>query len=262
MKDGEKPKERLLVELRELRQRVEELEAADAELQKTQTFYQQLVEGSGDAIIALDKKGTVVTWNIGAERMLGWKAEEILGYPHARHQTDETKEEIGKYLRQILAGESLDNIEMPLLTKNGTWFDALVTGSPIRDLSGEIVAAHVIIKDITERKRAEEVTRERESALKSIFRVAPIGIGVVADRVIKQANDRLCEMLGYSREELLDKSARMLYPTRGDYEFVGKEKYEQIKREGQGTVETRWLRKGGEVINILLSSTPFDPDDF
>ena len=43
---------------------------------------------------------------------------------------------------------------------------------------------------------------ESEASLKSIFRVAPIGIGVVHDRVLSQVNDRVCEMLGYSAEEL------------------------------------------------------------
>jgi len=126
---------------------------------------------------------------------------------------------------------------------------------------GEIEYVSGIFFNITDHKQAEEALKESEATLKSIFRAAPIGIGLVYNRVIKQANDRLCEMVGYSRDELLEQSARMLYPTEKEFEYVGQEKYDQIKRFGTGTVETRWQRKDGKVIHIWLSSTPLDPED-
>ncbi len=102
---------------------------------------------------------------------------------------------------------------------------------------------------------------ESESRLRSIFLAAPIGIGVVVDRIVKDANDRLCDMTGYSRSELVGQSARMLYPTYEEYNHVGSEKYRQIKEKGTGSVETRWRRKDGTIIDVLLSSTPFNPVD-
>lgn len=100
-----------------------------------------------------------------------------------------------------------------------------------------------------------------ESRLKSIFLAAPVGIGVVVDRIIKDANNRLCDMTGYSRDKLVGQSARMLYATDADYDYVGSEKYCQIAEKGTGSVETRWRRKDGPVIDVLLSSTPFNPAD-
>ncbi len=115
--------------------------------------------------------------------------------------------------------------------------------------------------EITGRKRTEETLREREEELKSIFRAAPTGIGLVCDRVLKQVNDRVCEMTGYSRDELIGQDARIFYPTDEDYEYVGKEKYIQIKKRGTGTVATRFKRKNGEIIHVLMSSTPLVPND-
>ncbi len=115
---------------------------------------------------------------------------------------------------------------------------------------------------IEEKKQAEDALRESEAALKSIFRAAPTGIGVLCDRVIKQANKRLCEIVGYSHEELLGKSARMLHPTEKDFEYVVREQYKHIRERGTGTVEIRWQREDGKIIDVLLSSTPIDPDDF
>ncbi|MBU2622785.1 MAG: PAS domain S-box protein, partial [Proteobacteria bacterium] len=102
---------------------------------------------------------------------------------------------------------------------------------------------------------------DSESRLRSIFLAAPVGIGVVVERIIKNANDRLCGMTGYSRDELAGQSARMLYLTDADYNYVGSEKYRQISEKSTGSVETRWRRKDGTVIDVLLSSSPLDPTD-
>ena len=111
------------------------------------------------------------------------------------------------------------------------------------------------------RKRAEEAFREQDIKMSSIFRAAPIGIGMVIKRVLWEANNMLCSMTGYSREELLGQNARILYPSQEDYDYVGQEKYRQIGEKNIGAVETRWKKKDGTIIHIFLSSTPLDPDD-
>jgi PAS domain S-box-containing protein len=122
---------------------------------------------------------------------------------------------------------------------------------------------HVIaqIRDITQKKAAEAAIQEREARLQSIIRAAPAGIGMVANRVIREVNDQLCTMTGYTSAELIGKSARVLYSSDEEFEQVGVEKYRQIALVGRGSIETRWKRKDGEIIDILLSSTPLDPRD-
>jgi PAS domain S-box-containing protein len=77
--------------------------------------------------------------------------------------------------------------------------------------------------------------------------------------VIKEANERFCEILGYSFEEIIGKNARMLYLSDEDFEYVGHEKYSQIHKKGVGAVETRFRRKDGNTVDVLLSSAPIDP---
>lgn len=110
--------------------------------------------------------------------------------------------------------------------------------------------------EIEERELVEKALRESEANITSLFKAAPIGIGLVLNRVIQRVNDKFCEMLTYSREELIGQDARMIYPTQEDYEWVGKEKYRQIADYGIGTVETRFKTKDGKIIDILLSSAP------
>ncbi len=108
------------------------------------------------------------------------------------------------------------------------------------------------------------VTAEQERELRklrNLFLGAPVGIGLVANRCLLDVNRRMCQMIGYTREELIGHNARVLYPTDQDYNYVGVEKYRQIDETGTGTVETRWQRKDGEIINILLSSTLLDSAD-
>ncbi len=115
--------------------------------------------------------------------------------------------------------------------------------------------------DITKRKVAEMALSDSEIKIRSVFRAAPIGIGVVTDRVLQEVNSFFCQITGYTKEELLGNSARMLYLSDEDYEYVGREKYRQIQEKGTGTVETQFRRKDGKVIDVLLSSTPLDLSD-
>ncbi len=116
-------------------------------------------------------------------------------------------------------------------------------------------------EEIEARKKSEEALRESEGRMRSIFRVAPTGIGVVCDRVFIEVNARVCEMTGYTREELLGKSAEILYPSQEEFIRVGIEKYQQITDRGTGTIETFWRKRNGTIINIILSSTPIDSND-
>jgi PAS domain S-box-containing protein len=115
-----------------------------------------------------------------------------------------------------------------------------------------------IVHDVTDKRKAEKLVLESKSKLESIFRVAPAGIGVISNRVFAEINDRFCEIVGYSREELLGKESALVYPSKEEFEWVGKEKYRQIQEKGTGSVETRFKRKDGKIVNIILISTPLD----
>lgn len=134
-------------------------------------------------------------------------------------------------------------------TYKGWFFVATSAGALLLLLDHEIKKNH----------KTEDALRSSEAYLSSVFRAAPVGMGVVINRTFQSVNDRLCDMTGYSRKELLLKSSRILYANDEDYDAVGREKYLQISESGSGTVETRWKRKNGQIIDVLMSSTPIDP---
>ncbi len=118
-----------------------------------------------------------------------------------------------------------------------------------------------LLAEAVARKQMEDALCESRERLQSIFRVAPIGIGMVHNRVLLEVNPRICEMTGYSEDELVGQNARILYPTDEDFDYVGQEKYRQIAGTGTGAVETRWRRKDGTILHILLASTRLRPGD-
>jgi PAS domain S-box-containing protein len=132
------------------------------------------------------------------------------------------------------------------------------TRDALEAIAAQIGGVIARVRAESQRDATLEALRESEAKLQSIFRAAPTGIGLVSERVLLQVNDRICEMLGYSCDELVGQSARVLYPSDEDFEYVGRE-YAQVRERGTGTVETRWQHKDGRIVDVLLSSTPFDP---
>ena len=114
---------------------------------------------------------------------------------------------------------------------------------------------------ILKQNETESSLRESEQYLRSIFRAAPIGIGVSIDRKLIQLNEQIYKMTGYTEEEFIGQSARMLYQSNDDYKQVGRGTYKQIQDHGTGIIETCWKQKDGGIINVLISSTPLDRGD-
>jgi PAS domain S-box-containing protein len=112
-----------------------------------------------------------------------------------------------------------------------------------------------------EKRETEAKLRENEAKLHSIFSAAPGGIGLVVGRCFVEVNDTFCNLTGYSREELIGNDSLMVYPTKEDYDFVGREKYRQIAVSGSGSVETRLKCKDGRILNVIMSSSVLDKND-
>ncbi|MDW7732902.1 MAG: PAS domain-containing sensor histidine kinase, partial [Methanolobus sp.] len=108
---------------------------------------------------------------------------------------------------------------------------------------------------------AQKAVKQNEEKLKSIFRAAPVGIGVVVNRVFTNVNSHISEMTGYGYNELIGSNTLMLYPAQEEFDYIGRELYRETAEKGTGTIETRWKRKDGAVIDVLLSSSPIDTSD-
>jgi PAS domain S-box-containing protein len=221
-----------------------------------------LTDNMVDAISQVDAERSVVYCSPSVERVFGIKQADLIGRNAYERVHPEDAEGVRQQAMGAIASQAAwIRAEYRYLHGRGeyVWVE-----SSIRLLfaeNGDFTGAVIASRDITERKHAEERLRERENLLSSIFRAAPTGIGMVSNRRLLAVNDRICEMIGCSREELIGKSARVFYPGDADFEYVGTEKYRQIAERGTGTVETRWQCKDGRTIDVLLSSTPINALD-
>ncbi len=132
----------------------------------------------------------------------------------------------------------------------------------IEQLSNEVAELRQRLARLeTDSRRVAEELQESRASMQSVLKAAPIGIGLVHDRVLHWVSDHMIEMLGYSGDELIGKSARVLYEDDEEFERVGTDKYQEIREKGVGEIETRWKRKDGRLIDVYMKSTPVDPAD-
>lgn len=107
-------------------------------------------------------------------------------------------------------------------------------------------------------KILKEKSDIQQSELNSLLSESLMGIGVVCEMVIIDVNTRFCEMLGYTKDELIGKNLRMVYPSDEELDFVIREEHGQVREKGKGSVETKLLTKHNTIIHVSLSLTPFD----
>ena len=115
-----------------------------------------IVASTDDAIMGKDLNGIITDWNFGAERIFGYTSDEMIGASIMRLiPADRQKEEL-EILSRIRRGERVDHFESIRLAKGGRQLVCAITVSPIKDSSGHVVGASKVVRDITERKRAEQ----------------------------------------------------------------------------------------------------------
>jgi two-component system NtrC family sensor kinase len=144
------------------------------ELIETKFFLESVIEKAGDAISVMDLEGRILYWNEGAERIYGYKKEEVIGKRPSEffHPGDEKTErddecQMDSLMSRVREGEVVSNHEARRKTKDGREITVRMTVSPLRNAEGAIIGATRICRDITHLKKAEErlILAERLSSL-------------------------------------------------------------------------------------------------
>ena len=123
---------------------------------ETRLHLAAIVESSNDAIISMTLDGIILSWNAAAERIFGFTETEAIGQPMAMLIPAALRDENRMILQRLRSGRRIDTYESLRLTKTEKKLHVAITVSPLRDAEGTVVAAAAILRDITERKQAEE----------------------------------------------------------------------------------------------------------
>jgi len=196
------------------------IEERTRELEKTKNYLESILKYSTDMIITTDTKGRIVTFNEGAEQMLGYTRDEAIGtfmedyYLH--------REERGRLLSMIESGQPVVNYETQLVRKDGRIIDISLSLSLLKDEAGKVIGTVGISKDITSLKKAQQQLKEYSLSLESMVEkrtleleeskshleamLSGIADGVVftdRDNKITFINDAAVAMFNIKREEAL-----------------------------------------------------------
>jgi len=242
---------------------ITERKQVELELKESEERFRSIFDTEPECVKILNPDTTLVTMNPAGLAMIEAESLDMVkGHSVLPIIDEEFRDGFRILTDNVCKKEQSGMFEFRIIGLKGTprWLETHAV--PLCDSQGEVIGLLGVTRDITERKQAEDALQERESELQSIFRAAPIGIGMTINRVIQEANQMLCKMTGYTRDELVGQNARMLYLSTEDYEYVGHEKYSMIKEQGVGTIETQWKRKDGDIRDILLSSVPIESGDF
>lgn len=213
-------------------------------------------------IVYSDQTGTIIDCNPAFAALNQMSYEGILGKSVASLTHPDDLDDDRLFLQMTQSGEMTGyEVTKRYLRPDGSivWVEGYV--ACLYDEDGNLKNYVGVVQDITERRKAAQALADRENQLRSVLQVAPTGIGVVNHRIFTQVNEQVCEMTGYTEEELIGQNARMIYPSDKAYDYVGQVKYGEIAQTGIGTVETQWQRKDGRLIDVLLRSVPINPDD-
>lgn len=180
--------------------------------EEQQEFMVSIINTSDDAILSIDTNKTILSWNHGAEKMFGYTDTEVIGksifliIPLNRwHEEDEI-------LRRIYTGVTVNHLETKRLTKYGSLIDVSLTVSLIKDNKGNISGVSKIIRNISDKKKAEEIITNNEKRFRSLLQNSNDGLSLLGlDGVtleISQTGKKILgfddnEMIGYARYDLI-----------------------------------------------------------
>ena len=115
-----------------------------------------IIESSDDAIISKDLNGVISSWNKGAERIFGYRSDEVIGKPITILIPENRLEEEPGILERIRKGQRIDHYETVRRRKDGKLLNVSITVSPIKGPNGQVIGASKVARDVTDKVRATE----------------------------------------------------------------------------------------------------------
>jgi PAS domain S-box-containing protein len=227
---------------------------AEEALRQSEERYRVLVETTGTGFLILDQLGRVLDANAEYVRLAGREQlSEILGRSVTEWTVPSQREYNAEAVARCLRDGGIRDLEVGYLWPGGRVVPVEINATV--QIEGESVRIISLCRDITERKRAEESLRESEARFRGYFELGQVGMAITSlEKGWVRFNDRLCDILGYPREELSQLTwAELTYPDDLPEDVA------QFDRVLRGEIdayrmEKRFIRKDGEIIHALISA--------
>ena len=230
------------VELEErVRARTAELSGANVALASLAA----IVESSNDAIVSTDLDYRITTWNPAAQRIYGFRLEEVLGHSISILAPRDLSGQTSELIERLKAGEDIHSFETILVRSTGQSIQVSLSISPVKNEAGEFLGASIITRDITERKRGEEMFRLAVEA-------APNAMVIVnSDGNIVLVNAQTEKLFGYRRDELIGQKVTILAPQKY------RSKHPGYQSEFMRQPRARAMGAGGDLYGLRKDGVEF-----
>ncbi|MBW1839293.1 MAG: PAS domain S-box protein, partial [Deltaproteobacteria bacterium] len=255
---------------------ITERKEAEDKLRSTRDHLDNVIESSLDAVMITDGGGNITRVNKAFLEMVGCSKEEVVG----KHSMESSVTEEGAYesttgelleIGEAFFNESKENISTLFEEdKIANWESYYIRKDKklvlveqsivcVYNEEGERAEAIAIIRDITERRKAEKEIKETKDFLENIFKTTADGIMLIDNNgSITMANETAAKILGYSTDELIEKHVKDFVPEEDPYKEKGLEFFAKLMEEGVVTgCEFAWLRSDGSLIDVEINATLF-----
>ncbi|MCH6554676.1 MAG: PAS domain S-box protein [Acidobacteria bacterium] len=234
---------------------ITERKHAEETLRESEEKYRTIIQTIEDGYYEVDIAGNFTFHNDSLCRILGYSPSELMGMNNQQYADAETSKQVYQAFNKVFrTGQPRQEFNWQIIRKDGTKRFVDTSIHLIRDAASKPIGFRGIVRDITERKRAEEALRESEERFRSMFEATAIGVAVAdMNGHLVESNRRLQEMLGYSGEEL----HRMVFTefTHPEDASADMELYKELitgKRDHY-QMEKRYIRKVDRVVWVRLT---------
>ncbi len=238
---------------------ITERKAMEEELRQAKQKLEAVIEAAPAGIVVLDLEGCVQLCNKAAERIYGWKAQEVLGCPVPDAVYPEEERALGRqFWQHTLPARVLSGLEARRVRKDGSPIEVSISSAPLFGGNGSAVGVMVVIVDITDRKKTERSLIESEERFRLVVETAPEAIFIQTGGCFRYVNPAGVAAFGaVSADQLL--SRPVLERIDPECHALVRERMRQIrdeKRRGPA-VEHRFHKLDGSPIDVEVTAEPF-----
>ena len=211
------------------------------------------IEEMLDAVMLVGTDGKLTYMNKACENLLGYNSEYLVGKSALELPTyskSKDRKRAKEILKRVLKGDIVEPVDMNIIGREGNEIPVSFTASIIRDVKGNPQTLVAVIRDISERKRAEIALHGSEEHYAALVSSITDAVFKFKDRIITWCNDAVTDIYGYTREELIGQDVDFLQPMDISPSEFNKRVARGIKEHGRYCDTAKVMRKDGSTVDV------------
>jgi len=210
---------------------ITERKRAEKLLKESEKLFKDITYSMADWVWEVDKDGRYTYTSEKVEEILGYRPDELIGKTPFDFMPEDEAKRVGKLFKEIISvNNPIKDLENWNLSRDGELVCLLTNAIPLLDSSDELVGYRGVDKDITEKRKTEEALKESEEKYRNLIVTTSEGFWLFdSDQKTVDVNQSLCDMLGYSRSEMIDKTP---------FDFVNDENLKVLKEQASRITTT------------------------